>query len=244
MYPPDTIFQHDGSPEGFLTALREARRAGLTDAGIPATGVAGLDLFSTPVTLASRPEEARAFLAELAGQHGTTVTRRLMYLYYSESPQAGALALAYLRLLDQFGPEADQHLTDPAIRTLQQLCQQVGHEIHRFKGLLRFAEMDPATLRAVLEPDFNILIPVALYFRRRLGGQSWLIVDAKRRQAAHWDQQALRFMAVEAPPRGTQDEITRLWQAFYRSVAIPDRKNEKLRRQHMPERYWKYLSEW
>ena len=239
------VYRHDGTPEGFLTALLRAHADAVSDSDIPATGRATPDLFAVPLEVTSEPTRARGFLEELADRHGPEVPRRLMYLYYSESARAGALARSYLRLREDWGPEADQHLTHPVIREVLPLCRQVSGEIHRFKGLLRFASLEPPALHALMEPDFNILMPVAFYFRRRLGGQPWLITDVKRKRAAHWDGDHLSFMDVEMedqPGRST-DEMARLWRTFYRSVAIPDRKNEGLRRQHMPERYWKYLSE-
>lgn len=238
-------YRHDGTPEGFLSALLQARADAVSDPDIPAAGRAAPDLFAVPVEVPSNPRRARAFLDELADQHGPDVPRRLMYLYYSESAQAGAWALSYLRLREAWGPEADQHLTHPVIREVLHICRQVGGEIHRLKGLLRFSSIEPPALQALMEPDFNILWPLAFYFRRRLGGQPWLITDAKRKRAAHWDGNQLSFLDVEqegVPGRST-DEMAGLWRTFYRSVAIPDRRNEALRRQHMPERYWKYLSE-
>lgn len=238
-------YHHDGTPEGFLSALLAARGDDPAGLELPATGQATPDLFAVPVEVPTDPARARAFLDEVANRYGPDVPRRLMYLYYSESPLAGALALAYLRLRERWGEETEQHLTHPVLRTLMPLCREVGGEIHRFKGLLRFTEIDPPALHALMEPDYNILMPVAFYFRRRLGGQPWLITDAKRRRAAHWDGARLHFLPVDltASRSTSPDEMARLWQTFYRAVAIPDRKNENLRRQHMPERYWKYLTE-
>ena len=34
-----------------------------------------------------------------------------------------------------------------------------------------------------------------------------------------------------------------LWKSYFDSVNIPERKNMKLHLQHVPRRYWKYLSE-
>jgi probable DNA metabolism protein len=34
-----------------------------------------------------------------------------------------------------------------------------------------------------------------------------------------------------------------LWQQYFKSVNIVSRKNTKLHIQHMPKRYWKYLTE-
>lgn len=238
-------YRHDGTPEGFLSALLQARADDASEPELSATGRAAPDLFAHPIDVTSDPRRARALLDELADQHGPEVPRRLMYLYYSESAQAGARALAYLRLREEWGPQVDQHLTHPVIRDVLQRCRQVGAEIHRLKGLLRFSEIEPPALHALMEPDFNILLPVAFYFRRRLGGQPWLITDVKRKRAAHWDGHQLSFLDIELEEcrARSSDEMARLWRTFYRSVAIPDRRNEALRRQHMPERYWKYLSE-
>jgi probable DNA metabolism protein len=236
---------HDGTPEGFLSALLAARGQAPADVRLPATGRAEPELFAIPVAVTADSEKARALLDNLASRHGPEVPRRLMYLYYSESPRAGSLALAYLDLLELWGAEADRHLTHPVMRSLMPLCQKVGREIHRLKGLLRFTEMDPPVLQAHMEPDYNILMPVAFHFRRRLGALPWLMVDVRRKRAAHWDTRQLCFVEVDVEPAGRTppDEMARLWQTFYRAVAIPDRKNEALRRQHMPERYWKYLAE-
>lgn len=34
-----------------------------------------------------------------------------------------------------------------------------------------------------------------------------------------------------------------LWRTYFEKVNVASRKNTRLFRQHMPERYWKYLSE-
>ena len=38
-------------------------------------------------------------------------------------------------------------------------------------------------------------------------------------------------------------EFQTLWQDYFESTNIPSRKNMKLHVQHVPKRYWKYLSE-
>ena len=41
----------------------------------------------------------------------------------------------------------------------------------------------------------------------------------------------------------TDDSYIDLWLSFYDAVAIDERKNEKLRMQNMPKKYWKHLPE-
>jgi probable DNA metabolism protein len=35
----------------------------------------------------------------------------------------------------------------------------------------------------------------------------------------------------------------KLWKAYFKSLTIKERINPKLQRQHLPKRYWKYLTE-
>ena len=35
----------------------------------------------------------------------------------------------------------------------------------------------------------------------------------------------------------------KMWKAYFKSMTIKERINLKLHRQHLPERYWKYLTE-
>lgn len=237
-------YRHDGSMDGFLTCLGEAWTSRETDCEIPATGKNADDLFAEVVARDADPTHARAFLDRLEKEERTAPIRRIIHLYYSESPCAGSLALAYLALWKQHGPSTEQRLTEPIVREVQSLTRKVAMEIHRLKGLLRFTDGEPPYLQAIIEPDYNILTPIALHFRRRLSAQRWIILDARRKRAADWDTRRLCFSTrEESLPEGGSDKIAKLWQTFYRAIAIPDRKNDKLRRQNMPERYWKYLTE-
>jgi probable DNA metabolism protein len=37
--------------------------------------------------------------------------------------------------------------------------------------------------------------------------------------------------------------VQQLWQTFFRTIAIPERKNPRLQKSNMPAKYWKYLTE-
>ena len=34
-----------------------------------------------------------------------------------------------------------------------------------------------------------------------------------------------------------------MWRSYFKALTIKERKNPKLQRQHMPRRYWKYITE-
>ena len=44
-------------------------------------------------------------------------------------------------------------------------------------------------------------------------------------------------------PEEREHTYQRLWKAFYDALAIEERRNEKLRMQHCPKRFWENMTE-
>ncbi len=246
-----TVYLHDDSFTGFLTAVERAVHAGPGEAAVAASPAWTPSLFDEAVRV--HPEEAavRRLLDRVRAFGGAGAARRLVTLHLSESPDAGPVALAYVRLLLARGAPVDGYHAHPAVRRMLDLTASVGREIHRFHGLLRFTEIAPELLAAVFEPDHNILLPVARYFCVRLRAQPWIIHDRRRSLAARWDRRRLETLAgddirawlEQAADRTLADRHPDLWRAFFRSVAVPGRENSRVQRQNMPRRYWSCLPE-
>ena len=155
--------------------------------------------------------------------------------------------LRYLVLALRYGDRVNGNLVDPAVRDVVTVSRKASRELHRFKGILRFEKLRDGAYLARMEPDHNILQPLALHFSRRLRAENWFIYDVRRRSAARWHQGSLQIGLIEqftAPPLSPEErKIQALWQAFFRTIAIPDRRNPRLQRSNMPMKYWKYLTE-
>lgn len=130
---------------------------------------------------------------------------------------------------------------------LKKLSRKVSGEIHRMLGLLRFKKTAGDIYYASCEPDYNILSLLAPHFARRLADQNWIIHDISRKQAAVFNQKewVITFFDDDNQIKITAEEknYQKLWKGFFDSIAIKNRKNLKLQRQLMPERYWKHLIE-
>ena len=123
------------------------------------------------------------------------------------------------------------------------LLKRVSGEIHSFKGLLRFEEKD-GLLFAKFEPQNDILIFVYKHFKRRLVNEKFVIADIVRNKAVIYNGERGNFFDFEmSEDMKTDDSYIDLWLSFYDAVAIDERKNEKLRMQNMPKKYWKNLPE-
>jgi len=98
------------------------------------------------------------------------------------------------------------------------------------------------------------------HFRQRYQDQQWAIYDLKRGYGIFYDQSK----SVKGEPAALQtivdvtDEVLfnpssihseqekqyqRFWQGYFANVNISERKNPRLHKQYLPQRYWKYLTE-
>jgi probable DNA metabolism protein len=155
--------------------------------------------------------------------------------------------LHYLSLAFIHADKVNGYLTHPAVRDVVSVAKKAGRELHRMKGLLRFEKLRDGAYLAKMEPDHNIIQPLAWHFSRRLRAQDWFIYDVRRRTAARWHNGALLFGSIEqfTSPALSEDEkqVQLLWQTFFKTIAIADRKNPRLQKSNMPMKYWKYLTE-
>ena len=149
---------------------------------------------------------------------------------------------------------------DPDVLIVLKTAARVTTEIHRLTGMLRFSPDANGTYIARCSPDHFILPALEYHFTMRFGDTPWAIIDEKRglclfREAG---KQARIVPLDDAyssagilnngnsggkESRGTNDHWEDLWRLYYRSVNNEARKNPRLQRQFMPERYQKYLIE-
>ena len=109
---------------------------------------------------------------------------------------------------------------------------------------------------AVIAPDFNVLPLIISFFQRRYADQAWLIFDEKRKYGMLYDKKSVsevQLTAMDARALAKADDTVildmeetkyrQLWKSYFKSTNIEARKNMKLHLQHLPRRYWRYLTE-
>jgi probable DNA metabolism protein len=151
---------------------------------------------------------------------------------------------------------------DDDVRAVLEAAAKVTREIDRLRGLLRFRPDKAGIYVARCAPDHFVLPALAGHFELRFGGTPWAIIDEKRRLTlARFPGGETRLAGgtVADPPVFTENTVSsdgavsaekaawdsweELWRTYHRSVNNEARKNPKLQRQFMPERYLKYLTE-
>jgi len=143
---------------------------------------------------------------------------------------------------------------DSDVLAVLKAAYKVQVEIHRLTGLLRFSPDAAGVYIARCSPDYFILPALAEHFTLRFGETPWAIIDEKRKLRLEGGLQGESGVArlVAQPSSGQPaaatgkeagDSWEDLWRLYHRSVNNESRKNPRLQRQLMPERYHKYLPE-
>ncbi|MEM6396055.1 MAG: TIGR03915 family putative DNA repair protein [Bacteroidota bacterium] len=252
---------YDQSWPGLLSAIFETYRLKLADrVSIVAENEYQDQLFGQPLRVDTNPERAARIIRALNSKR-KGLSKLLWRGFLSEDAQRERILLHTIRRIFKSGPDVVDDLTDDLIHRLRRLDKQMGREIHRMHAFVRFQQTPDDLYVSLIEPDFDVLPLAHQHFVDRYAIQDWLIYDFKRKYGIHWDkeQQKVSYVCLEnnsdegqrGPARQLSKDVLatgetqyqELWRTYFHAVDIPERRNLKLHRQHVPRRYWKYLIE-
>ena len=250
-------FTYDGTFPGFLSVIFEVYRLKAAPEDIVAEDVYQQQLFSEATHVTTDEAHAERVLRGLRERTEKSVAKWIKKIFLTEQPGTERLLLHYVRR--QLAEERDvrKDAGDERIMRLQRLHQQMGREVHRMHAFVRFQETPDGLMVALVNPDFNCLPLLGEHFGARYPAMEWLIYDTKRHYGLHWnkDTKKASFITLDAAHDGqlrqlsadlladTETAYQDLWNVYFKAVDIPERRNMKLHLQHVPKRYWKYLTE-
>ena len=145
--------------------------------------------------------------------------------------------------------------SDETVLYISQLARKVGREKHRMEAFVRFQLTKDNIYFANIEPDFDVLPLISKHFRNRYADQQWLIYDVKRGYGIFYNLEGVEIVSLNLEEihfnrtrkskafTNMEYNYQDLWNNYFKSTNIKSRINRKLHTQHVPKRYWKYLSE-
>lgn len=250
------IYQYDKSFEGLLTCIFDAYERKifpdvLQDENMP------LPLFYKEVIriVTDERKSSRVWkgLEKRLSPAGLSV---ITSCWLSELPDSDHLLFRYMRkAIDAPGP-IEINFGDPDILEATRIAKKVNNERLRVIQFVRFQKAIDGTYFAALEPLYNVLPLVTGHFQTRFADQCWLLYDIKREYGYYYNRQKVEEVRFENKvshlltgrldsPLMAEDEqlFQQLWKTYFKTIAIKERINPKLHRQHLPVRFWKYLIE-
>ena len=259
------VFRYDKTFEGLLTAVFDAYSRRMFPDALLAEGEPA-PLFTTEDhTVVTDPEKSGRVWRGIEVRIPKYVCNMLFFGWLSEEPGVDMMLARYIRRIFDSDKNISTDFSDPDILRIKQLAAKVSKERERLMQFTRFQKSSEgdeggnhgagATYFAPVSPMYNALPLVVPWFRDRFRDQKWLIYDIKRRYGFYYDLETVTEVTMEDDTHllgGRLDEVMmaedeklfqRLWKSYFDSMAIKERINPRLQRQHMPRRFWHLLTE-
>ena len=245
---------YDASFNGFLTAVYIGFEQKLPYADIQRQGQIQSDLFGETETILTNIEQAKRVWNGIRNKSNTAV-KQIYFAYLSEQKNIESKLYRYVQKLMTSKHYNASNFSDDCFLKIHQLAHNVGREKHRMEAFIRFQLTKDEVYFANIEPYFDVLPLISKHFRNRYTDQQWIIYDAKRKYGLYYNLKGVEIISLDLSDihcnsfqkstifTNTKHEYQRLWNNYFKSTTIKSRINTKLHTQHIPKRYWKYLSE-
>lgn len=246
-----TTLTYDGSFDGFLSAVFEVYEQRFTKAIIKKANEFEEELFGESETVISNEAHAKRVWNGLKNIVGTSGCNTLYYSFLSELDGIENTMLRVIQYAFECQNNIIRDFSNPDVLTLSKTARKVGREKHRMEAFVRFQQTKDNIYFANIEPDFNVLPLVNSHFTKRYADQKWIIYDLKRKYGLFYNLKKTEVVTLDFntfnPKKEwftlNENEYETLWKDYFKSTNIEERINTKLHVQHVPKRYWKYLSE-
>ena len=251
-----TSFIYDKTFEGLLTAVFDAYFRKTFPEALLAEGEP-LPLFCDEAfTIYTDNGKAERVWKGLQNKLSRTAVSCLTTCWLSELPEVDMLLFRYIRKAFDAPASIELNFGDADVLEVTKIFKKVTNERERVLQFLRFQKATDGTFFAAIEPMYNVLSLVVSHFQDRFADQKWLIYDLKREYGYYYDLSTVTEVRFEdkeshllsgilSDDLMVQDEklFQQLWKEYFKSIAIKERLNPKLHKQHLPVRFWKYLTE-
>ena len=242
-----TTYFFDGTKNGLLTCIFES----FYDRRIPddvTTECVQCGLLDEIVTIKTDNEKAERVYKCLKNCKTKYLVSDFNLTFRSGEKKRFKVLFDYLKVaISNKNIDVSKAFALPEIQAFTDLKNRIYTETHRFKGFLRFMETEKGFYYACYEPDNDITELLVPHFTARLQSP-FIIHDIKRNILALCDGKRYKILnggdnGVTVFMSESEEIFLDLWQQYYKSINIEERKNLRQMRNYMPERYWKNLSE-
>ncbi len=250
-------FVFDGTFEGLLTAIFDAYEVKAARVHIDSVHYYQPGLLDDAHHVIGDEAKASRVWAGLKKKLPKGWPNRIYTAFLSEQPETFQHIFDFAKYIFDSPKGAESNFGHPSVIALTKIDKSVNRERHRMKAFIRFQETSDGIFYAPIEPDFNVLALIAGFFKGRYADQKWIIYDVRRNYGLYYNLEDVEEIRFEHQPQLkqsstflTEDSLSGreslyglLWNDYFKSTNIPARKNMKLHLQHVPKRYWKYLTE-
>ena len=181
----------------------------------------------------------------------------MLSVWLSELPETEMLLFRYIRKNIDHPEGVEMNFGDDDVLRIKEIAQKVAKEAEQLRQFVRFQETADGIYFAPVSPRYDVLSLIVSHFQSRYAGQPWIIYDTNRNTGMYYDTRSvvevsfsqkdlsdLRLGVLDEEKLSSDETFfQQMWKEYFKSTTIKERINLKLQRQHMPRRYWRYLTE-
>lgn len=181
----------------------------------------------------------------------------MLSVWLSELPETEMLLFRYIRKNIDYPDGVEMNFGDDDVLRIKEIAQKVAKEAEQLRQFVRFQETADGIYFAPVSPRYDVLSLIVSHFQSRYAGQPWIIYDTNRNTGLYYDTRSvvevsfsqkdlsdLRLGVLDEEKLSSDETFfQQMWKEYFKSTTIKERINLKLQRQHMPRRYWRYLTE-
>lgn len=250
-----TIFFYDKTFDGLLSAVFEAFHLKLFPQKLLRTGDIPPIFAETTHTVVTIEAHSKRVWQGLQKKLQKNVCNMLMHVWLSELDGSDELLFRYICKTFATTQKIEYNFGDADILEVEKIARKVSHEALYIKQFLRFQKAADNIFFAPIRPIYNALPLTIDHFTDRFADQQWVIYDLRRKYGYFYDlhtTKEITFTDDDHLLSGKLDEslmaedeklFQDLWKGYFKAMTIKERINPRLHRQHMPVRFWQYLTE-
>ncbi|HDR50171.1 MAG TPA: DNA metabolism protein [Mariniphaga anaerophila] len=250
------IFLYDGTFEGLLTCIFEGYSSKKFPDEIEPEGKNPESLFAEVKKIDSDAGKANRVWKGIQQKLSVRNRQLLYYAFLSEKEGIEMQILRFAQRLFSEEKNIETDLGDEDVLDIIQFARKVKKEAMRLMQFVRFQQTKDGLYFCGIDPMYDVLPLVLGHFKRRFSDQQWLLYDLKRNYGAFYNKKSVEEVVLTSQELNRQTgQISEnvlnegdafyqtLWKSYFNNISIKERKNLRLQRQHMPRRFWKYLTE-
>jgi len=250
------IIRYDGTFAGFLTVVFECYAKKLNPTDICKATDFQESLFGESICIETDEQKSQRVWKGIREKLNPRNRELPFRTFLSEENGIEMRLYRFMRRIFDSNRKIDTDFADPDVLALKKTERQVMRESMRILQFVRFQQTIDNLFFSAIEPQYNVLPFTIKHFQERFADQKWLIYDLKRDYGFSYNLKEVQEITLTDKTFSTHDgkladNIVRedeniyqtLWTNYFRHINIEERKNSKLQRRHMPQRYWKFLPE-
>lgn len=220
------------------------------------------ELFSEYIEVQTDEGKAAKVRNAVCGKLSQTVYQQIYIAALSSEPGRADAIYRFLVQAFRYGKGILDMLQLQEVYEVFRICRSVINESHKFTEFIRFSQTEKNVLLGRISPRADVLVLLASHFADRLREENWMIYDENRKKAilhpkgGQW--LVAENIALEEEGEGEkgaeiwkncldsrtdEEEYRQLWQAFFETVAIEQRKNPSCQKNHLPLRFRAHMTE-